>query len=367
MPTILTVNAGSSSIRIDLREAEAIRSLESLYATVSDPDHGATLRAFLHRYPYITPSLVAHRIVHGGPRWTRPVEIDHEVLRGLEGLMPWAPLHLPAALAWLKGAREVLPGARQVAVFDTGFFADLPAVASTYAIPRALAARLGIRRYGFHGIAHAAMWRRWSQLHAGEGRVITLQLGAGCSAAAILDGRPLDTSMGFTPTEGLVMATRPGDLDPGLLVYLQREERLDPDAMGRMLNQECGLLGLSGTTADMRELCASGDATAALAVDVFTYRVRKYLGAYLAVLGGLDGIVFGGGIGEHSPRIRAACLAGLAGLGIELDPAANEAALGGDARISPPGARVAVHTVVVDEAGELARAAWDHVRHEAGE
>jgi acetate kinase len=363
----LTVNAGSSSIRIDLRDAESMRSLAAFHAAVSAVEHAATLRSFLGRDARTTPSLVAHRIVHGGPRWTHPVEIDHDVERGLEGLVPWAPLHLPAALAWLRGAREVLPGAPQVAVFDTGFFADLPAVASTYAIPRALAARLAIRRYGFHGIAHAAMWRRWSEWHGGAGRIITLQLGAGCSAAAIADGRPVDTSMGFSPAEGLVMATRPGDLDPGLLVYLQREERLDSDATDRMLNEACGLLGLSGTTADMRELCASSDAAAALAVDVFTYRVRKYLGAYLAVLGGLDGIIFGGGIGEHSPRIRAACLAGLAGLGIELEPPANEAALEGDARISASGARVAVHTVAVDEAGELARAAWRHVQRRARE
>lgn len=361
MASILTVNAGSSSIRIDLIDAESLACIASFHDPATDQDHRATLTQFLGQHAGIAPGVVAHRIVHGGPRWNQPVDINAEVERGLDSLIPWAPLHLPAALAWLRAARAVLPGARHVAVFDTGFFADLPAAASTYAIPRTLTARHGIRRYGFHGIAHAAMWRRWTQWHGDAGRIITLQLGAGCSAAAIADGRALDTSMGFSPMEGLVMATRSGDLDPGILIHLQRTERLDPQAMDRMINEDSGLLGLSGISADMRELCASDDPAARLAVDVYAHRVRKYVGAYLAVLGRLDGIIFGGGVGEHSPRIRAESLAGLQGLGIALGASANAAALGGDALISAAHGTVAIHAVAVDERSELAREAWRHV------
>jgi acetate kinase len=249
----------------------------------------------------------------------------------------------------------------QICVFDTAYFADLPKVASTYAIPKGLAERHGIRRFGFHGFAHKALWRRWAELRPdlpGGGRLVSLQLGSGCSAAAIRRGAPLDTSMGFTPIEGLVMSTRSGDLDPGVLLTLQRREGLDPDALERLLDHESGLLGISGSSGDMRKLAAEPENPAArLAIDVFCQRVRKYAGAYLAVLGGVDGIVFGGGIGENSPEVRARCLSGLEPLGIVLDEEANHATIGRDGRISPVRSAIDVEVVVADEAGEMAREA----------
>lgn len=292
----------------------------------------------------------------------KPVFLDQSVARALEELTPLAPLHIPEALAWSRTAGEVLgPAVPQIGVFDTAFFADLPKAASTYAIPRDLAERHGIRRFGFHGLAHKSLWRRWTARRPdlpGGGRLVTLQLGSGCSAAAIRRGVPLDTSMGYTPIEGLVMSTRSGDVDPGILVALQRRERLDSDELERMLDHESGLLGISGSSGDVRELLAdSGNPAARLAIDVFCYRVRKVVGAYLAVLGGADGIVFGGGIGENSPEVRARCLSGLEPLGIVLDEEANRAASGRDGRISSAGSTIEVGMAVADEAGEIAREA----------
>jgi acetate kinase len=362
VPTILVVNAGSSSVRLSLVDCDgdAVRTAASAHEDSHPSERVETLARFLADHADNPPAAVAHRIVHGGNRFVRPVALDPSVVRALEGLTPLAPLHIPEALAWIRAAAEVVgPAVPELCAFDTAFFADLPKIASTYALPGELAERHGIRRFGFHGFAHKALWRSWRarcpDLTAG-GRLVSLQLGSGCSAAAIRSGAPVETSMGFTPLEGLVMSTRCGDLDAGALLGIQRREALDPDATERLLDHESGLLGISRSSGDMRELLAdSENPLARLAVDVFCHRVRKYVGAYLAVLGGLDGIVFGGGIGENSAEVRLRCLDGLDELGIVLDEGENRSAVGRDGRISTTGSRIAVEVVVADEAAEIAR------------
>ena len=259
-PAVLTVNAGSSSVRFAAfaPEGESLSRRASGHFPGEWTDPAAMLRAFLKGHGIGAVAAVAHRIVHGGARLTAPCRIDAAVEAEIERLVPLAPLHNPRALEWIRACRALL-GAEttQVAVFDTAFYGSLPEVAATYALPRALCAHHGVRRYGFHGIAHQAMWRRWCELApdlATGGRVISLQLGAGCSITAVRDGQVVDTSMGFSPLEGLVMATRPGDVDPGLLLFLQRAERLTPERMERLLNEEAGLLGLSGASGDMGAL-----------------------------------------------------------------------------------------------------------------
>lgn len=314
---------------------------------------------------------VGHRVVHGGERFQEPVLIDDAVMAAIDGLIELAPLHNPGSIAGIKGARAVL-GSRMpmVAVFDTAFHHSLPPRAATYAIDLDLAHKHAIRRYGFHGIAHASMAaiaaaalnRPLSEL-----RLITLQLGNGCSATAIDRGRSVDTSMGFTPLEGLVMGTRSGDLDPALVAHLSHKEGMTADEVERLLNERSGLLGLSGLSRDMRALlnAAEGkpDSRAALAIDVFCYRVRKYIGAYLAVLGGADAIVFGGGIGERAPVIRLRICEGLEWCGLRLDPSRNVAAgklpPGTGIKVSTESAPLACFVAGVDEEVEIARATCD--------
>jgi acetate kinase len=360
-PSVLTVNAGSSSVRIDAftPEGKALSRRASGHFSGDRNEPAAMLRAFLKDHGIGAVAVVAHRIVHGGARLTAACRIDAAVEAEIKRLVPLAPLHNPRALEWIRACRALF-GAEtaQVAVFDTAFFAGLPEVAATYALPRALCARHGIRRYGFHGLAHEAMWRRWRELRPdiGEGgRVISLQLGAGCSITAIRDGRAIDTSMGFSPLEGLVMATRAGDVDPGALTYLARAAGLSLDRIERLLNEEAGLLGLSGVSGDMRALLDADDADARLAVDVYCYRARKYIGAYLAALGGADAILFGGGVGEHAPEVRAKILTGLEGLGIVLEPDANRATVGTGMRISNRSSEAEVWVIPVDEAAILAQ------------
>jgi acetate kinase len=316
---------------------------------------------------------VGHRVVHGGEQFREPVVIDDDVVAAIDRLAEWAPLHNPGSIAGIKGARAALGShIPMVAVFDTAFHRSMPLVATSYAIDEDLAKKHGICRYGFHGIAHASMAgicaaavkRPLTQL-----RLITLQLGNGCSATAIDGGRSVDTSMGFTPLEGLMMGTRSGDLDPAVIGHLVRKEGLSVDEVERLLNERSGLLGVSGLSYDMRELlkAAEGkpDSRAALALDMFCYRVRKYIGSYLAVLGGADALVFGGGIGEHAPAIRARICEGMGWCGIRLDPAHNQAAVGlapGDAmKISVQGAPLACYVAGVDEEVEIARATRDCV------
>ncbi len=313
-----------------------------------------------------TIEAVGHRFVHGGKSFTESIRIDPEIFLDLERLTELAPLHNPACLAGILGAREhVGEKVPMIAVFDTAFHRSLPAAASTYAIPQDVAERHHIRRYGFHGIAHASLANRYA---VGTGRpleqarLITLQLGNGCSAAAIRNGQSIETSMGFTPLEGLVMGTRSGDLDPALVSYLVRREGMSAEAVEEMLNERSGLRGLSGLSHDMATLLQAEQKKhpgSALAIEVFCHRVRKYIGAYLAVLGGADAVIFGGGIGEHAPAIRARICYEMEWCGLSLDPIRNAAvsdlADGDMARISREAARLEVYVAAVDEETEIAK------------
>ena len=297
---------------------------------------------------------VGHRVVHGGARFTAPVAIDDDVIGEIEALERLAPLHNAPALAGIRAVRAHLGAVPMVAVFDTAFHATLPERAARYAIPWELAERHGIRRYGFHGTSYRSVLARYVRL-AGvvseHTRIVALHLGNGASAVAIAGGRSVDTSMGLTPLEGLVMGTRSGDLDPAIVTHLARAEGVTADTVERWLNERSGLLGLSGRSADVRELLAAEatDARARLALDVFCHRARKYVGAYLAVLGGADAVIFTGGIGEHSPEIRARICHGLEWAGLAIDLVRNTAARGVEAPIHRDGNRLAVWVIPTDE------------------
>ena len=318
-----------------------------------------------------------HRIVHGGDRFQAAVRIDDAVLEEIQALSAFAPLHNPAGLAGVRAAQAALgPHIPNIAVFDTAFHHAMPARAATYAIPFDLAARHRIRRYGFHGIAHASMIAGYA---AATGKavadlsVIVLHLGSGCSAAAIRAGRSIDTSMGFTPLEGLVMGTRSGDLDPAVVSYLVRQEGVEAQQVEQWLNERSGLLGVSGRSRDISDLLAAAeqedDSRAALAIDVFCYRARKYLGAYLAALGGADAVIFGGGIGEHVPAVRAKICEDMEWCGLSIDKERNAKAVGlstgAAARISPDNARLPAYVVPADEESWIARETADclHAEH----
>ena len=315
---------------------------------------------------------VGHRVVHGGERFQRSVLIDDTVLRGIEETIDLAPLHNPHNLKGILAARAALGGGvPQVAVFDTAFHQTLPEHAFLYAIPYQLYRRHRLRRYGFHGTSHRYVAHRWRQL-TGVSRdrteLITLHLGNGCSACAISGGDSVDTSMGFTPLEGLVMGTRSGDLDPAILDFIAGKEGLSLPEVEGLLNKQSGLLGISGLTNDMRELLAEeqehGDRRARLAIDIFCYRVKKYIGAYLAAIGGSPAVVFAGGIGENSPAVRARICAGLAALAISLDESRNAATVGGvEGPIGVEGGRVQTWVIATDEELLIAR---DTVRVVAG-
>lgn len=304
---------------------------------------------------------VGHRVVHGGPDLHAPTVVDGDVLAAVEAANELAPLHNRPALRCLRAATDLVAArVPHVAVFDTAFHAGLPACARTYAIPPALAERYRIRRYGFHGLAHRWMWERYLDLAGADpatARAVTLQLGSGCSAAAVRAGRCVDTSMGLTPLEGLVMRTRSGSVDPALVAFLARREDLSPTEVETLLNRDAGMAavgGHGGHVGRLLEAEAAGDQRAALALELFCYSVSKQVGAYLAALGGADGIVFGGGIGEHAPQIRARALARLGWCGVELDEQANAAAGGTAARITAAGAPVGAWVVPVDEAAVIA-------------
>ena len=307
---------------------------------------------------------VGHRVVHGGERFTRSVRIDDAVLRGIEETIDLAPLHNAHNLKGVTATRAVLgTEVPHVAVFDTAFHQTLPEHAYLYAIPYQLYRRHKVRRYGFHGTSHryvAYRWRELTLVERDKTHIITLHLGNGCSACAIGAGKSADTSMGFTPLEGLVMGTRSGDLDPAVLEYLGVKEGLSPSDVDNLLNKQSGLLGISGLTNDMRELLAeareNADRRARLAIEIFCYRVRKYIGSYLAALDGADAIVFSGGIGENAPEVRANVCSGLRWMGVELDEAANKAMVGGaEGRITTEGSRLAVWVIPTDEELLIAR------------
>jgi acetate kinase len=314
---------------------------------------------------------VGHRVVHGGEAISGSVAIDEGVIQTIRQCIPLAPLHNPANLDGIEAALARLPDRPQVAVFDTAFHRDMPPHAYLYALPYELYERGRVRRYGFHGTSHAYVAERAAGMLGRplqQCRLITLHLGNGCSAAAVKGGRSIDTSMGLTPLEGLVMGTRCGDVDPALFYFLHREQGASVQRVYELLNRESGLLGLSGASNDMREIeaaAARGQAAAQRALDAFCYRVRKYIGAYFAALGGTDAVVFTAGIGENSPTVRRLACTGLEALGIRLDETRNAAALGAEARISTDDSRTAVLVVPTDEELKIALDTYDLVPRSA--
>ncbi|HKQ09248.1 MAG TPA: acetate kinase [Blastocatellia bacterium] len=307
---------------------------------------------------------VGHRVVHGGERFTHSVLITDEVLAGIEEMIELAPLHNPANIKGIQAARDLFgPGLPQVAVFDTAFHQTLPERAYLYAIPYQFYRRYKLRRYGFHGTSHryvAYRYRLLRNIKREETSVITLHLGNGCSAAAIKNGDSIDTSMGMTPLEGLVMGTRAGDLDPAIIDYLAVKEGLSLQQLETMLNKQSGLIGISGLTNDMRELLEeareNNDRRARLAIEIFCYRARKYIGSYLAAMGGADAIVFTGGIGENAPEIRGLICDGLQWAGLELDAERNTQCVSGcEGLISTDASRLAAYTIPTDEELLIAR------------
>jgi acetate kinase len=307
---------------------------------------------------------VGHRVVHGGEAFSQSVLVDEEVLRGIDRCIDLAPLHNPMNMKGILAAREVLGvGLPHVAVFDTAFHQTLPEHAFLYALPYQLYRRYRIRRYGFHGTSHRYVAYRYRQIRKiarDATNVITLHLGNGCSVAAIRKGNSLDTSMGFTPLEGLVMGTRSGDLDPAIIDFIGAKEGLSAHEVETLLNTQSGLLGLSGLTNDMRELLAeaheNNDRRALLAIEIFCYRARKYIGAYLAAMGGADAVIFTGGIGENSAEVRAKICAGLEWLGLELDKERNaEHHDGREGLISKDDSRLAAYVIPTDEELLIAR------------
>ncbi|MGA8977655.1 MAG: acetate kinase [Pedococcus sp.] len=385
--TVLVLNAGSSSLKYQVLDAvtgdtaaagivEEIGGPGHLRHTTGTTVHEREVTCHNHRDALEAarealrehgPDLgsvdlfaVGHRVVHGGARFAEPVVIDDDVITAIRELVPLAPLHNPANLEGIRSARGSFPEVPQVAVFDTAFHQTLPREAHTYAVPAPWRERHHVRRYGFHGTSHRYVSRRTAELlgRAPEDcNVIVLHLGNGASACAVQGGRSIDTSMGLSPLEGLVMGTRSGDVDPALGAYLARVAGLDAAAYAEALNTRSGLLGLAGTS-DLRELeqrRADGDADADLAFDVMVHRLRKYVGAYAVLLGRVDAIAFTGGIGQNSPRVRGAVLQGLGVLGVELDSDTN-ARGAPERRVTTAGSRVAAWVVPTDEELEIARA-----------
>lgn len=354
---VLVLNAGSSSLKLSLvDEDEQVVSERDFEVAEGRLDH-TELATVIRDMGSV--DAVGHRVVHGGPRYASSVRIDADVIRYLVSITDLAPLHLPGALAGVAATREVLPRTPEVACFDTAFHARMPASASTYAVPPEWRHRYGIHRYGFHGFAHAYASRRAAEmLHRplAQLRIVTCHLGAGASLAAVQHGRSVDTTMGFTPLEGLVMATRSGSIDPGILLYLQRHAGMTEADLNEALDRQGGLFALAGTP-DMRmviDRIAAGDEDAELAFDVYVHRLRALIAAMVAAMGGLDALVFTGGVGENSPPLRAAAVAGLRFLGLEIGPTLN-ASLGADNDISAPGARVPTLVIKAQEAVEVAR------------
>ncbi len=391
---VLVINSGSSSIKYQLLEPSsgevAASGMVSRIGERVEPgtptvqhdsdgrtlehdgpiaDHAAGLRVVFDLFARGGHDLtgeglraVGHRVVHGGEVFYRPTLVTDAVVSSIDELSTLAPLHNPANVIGIESARRLLPGVPQVAVFDTAFFHGLPDAAKTYAIDAKVAAAHGIRRYGFHGTSHEYVSGRVAELlgrDASAVNQIVLHLGNGASASAIRRGRAVDTSMGLTPLEGLVMGTRSGDIDPGIIAHLMRTAGFDIDAVDELLNRNSGIKGLSGVN-DFRELqrlIDSGDRAASLAYEVYIHRLRRYIGAYLVELGEVDAITFTAGVGENSPQVRADALAGLTRFGIAVDPARNTAKDRAARYISPPGAEIPVLVVPTNEELAIARAA----------
>jgi acetate kinase len=375
--SVLVLNCGSSSLKYAVVEPDSGRQIADgiIERIGAGPiaDHEAALRAAFDELAAAGLQLdslglvaVGHRVVHGGPDLYRPTIVDDALIATLEALAPLAPLHNPPAILGIQVARKVLPDLPHVAVFDTAYFHDLPPAAANYAIPRDVAAQWHIRRYGFHGTSHqyvSEQAARFLQVPLESLNQIVLHLGNGASASAIVGGRPQDTSMGMTPMEGLVMGTRSGDVDPGVITYLNRTAGMSMADVETMLNRRSGVLGLGGEI-DFRLLhrsIESGDADAQLAYDVYIHRLRKYIGAYLALLGNTDVITFTAGVGENDAVVRRDALSGLAPLGIELDEHLNESPARSPRRISFETSPVKVLVIPTDEELAIARACVDVV------
>ena len=384
---VLVLNAGSSSLKLRLFDLTGAASPARVLGrgaieriggqgtatfeaeggpprseTVEVPDHADAVQRALDWVRSLGEGVidaVGHRVVHGGERFTAPARIDDEVVSAVEALEELAPLHNRPSLEAVGACRRILgPSVPMVAVFDTAFHATLPEHARRYAIPWDLASKHGIRRYGFHGTSYRSVLSRYAEITGTppeRATLVALHLGAGCSAAAIRAGQSVDTSMGLTPLEGLVMGTRAGDLDPAIVSYLARAERTSADEVVQWLNERSGLLGISGRSRDVRDLASSDDPRARLAVQMFCYRARKYLGAYLAALGGASAVVFTGGIGEHSPEIRAEICRDMEWCGLAIDAERNRAAVGRPAAIGAVGARIGAFVIPTDEEIVIAR------------
>ncbi|MBV8863702.1 MAG: acetate kinase [Mycobacterium sp.] len=370
---VLVINSGSSSLKYQLIEPESGRSLaDDIVEQIGEPaspvaDHDAALRAAFDQLSESGIDLktcglaaVGHRVVHGGPHFYQPTVVDDAVIAQLKDLSALAPLHNPPAVQGIEVARTMLPDVPHVAVFDTAFFHDLPDAAATYAIDHELAAKWQIRRYGFHGTSHQYVSQQ-AAVFLGRPleslNQIVLHLGNGASASAIAAGRPVDTSMGLTPLEGLVMGTRSGDIDPGVVSYLCRAAKMSVDDVESMLNHHSGMLGLAGELDFRRlhEMIETGDAAAQLAYDVFIHRLRKYVGAYLAVLGHTDVVSFTAGVGENVASVRRDALSGLAALGIEIAEQRNTQSANGARRISADSSSITVLVIPTNEELAIAR------------
>ncbi len=355
------VNAGSSSLKVRvLAPGNTVENALDLDPWDGSPDHQELSDFLAAAAP--RAGVVGHRVVHGGSMFRQAVLIDDSVISAIRALTELAPLHQPRALAGIEAARRALPGVPAVACFDTAFHATLPDAAARYALPGTWTRRFGLRRYGFHGLSHEYAARRAAELigrDVADLRIVTCHLGAGASLAAVHGGRSTDTTMGFTPLEGLVMATRSGSVDPGLIVWLLQDGRLSLGEVAGGLEQDAGLAGLSGLpSGEMRGILSaadSGDQPARLALDVYLHRLRREIAAMAAAMNGLDVLVFTGGIGEHSPAIRARAAAGLGFLGVCLDLGRNEATT--DADIGDSAAAVSAVVVTAREDIEIARQA----------
>jgi acetate kinase len=357
----MIVNAGSSSLKLALLDDTDV--LEQRAELDVGPEGLAAGQLAEALRGWERPDAVGHRIVHGGRRFTSAVRIDADVERQLRSLTDLAPLHQPKSLAALDAVTELFPDVPAVACFDTAFHASIPAEAATYAVPKEWRERYGIRRYGFHGLAHAYCSRRAADLlgrPVTDLRMVTCHLGAGASLAAVHHGRSVDTTMGFTPLEGLVMATRSGSVDPGLVLWLEEHERLSPGEIAVALEERSGLLALAGT-ADMREVEAGvvrQNPDALLALGVYLHRLAAGIAAMSSAMGGLDAVTFSGGVGERSPLIRARIAARLAFLGLALDPTTNEAT-GADTDLTAAGAPVSTLVIIAREDLQIAREVRD--------
>ncbi|GAA1961985.1 acetate kinase [Catenulispora subtropica] len=369
MNQVLVLNSGSSSIKYQLLDmADRSRLAVGIVERIGEPggsasDHAAAMQVVLGELAGTLDrsalAAVGHRVVHGGDRFRGPTLITDEVCAAIKELIPLAPLHNPANLMLIEVARKTLPDTPQVAVFDTAFHQTLPAAAHTYAVPAAWREDLGVRRYGFHGTSHQYVSRRAAALlgrRPEEVNMIVLHLGNGASACAVREGRSVDTSMGMTPLEGLIMGTRSGDLDPAVCAYIARRTGRGAEEIDLTLNKSSGLLALGGSN-DLRDVeaaAAKGDANAQLALDAYCYRIRKYIGSYLAALGRVDAVVFTAGVGENSATVRAGAVAGLEHLGISISAKRNTADSKEERYISPYWAETAVLVVPTDEEIEIA-------------